>query len=103
MLNEQGYTVIQASNGAEAIKIAQKDQSKNIDLLLTDLLMPEINGIELADQFETTYPNTKILLTSGYPNAIITKNTIKDRKFEFIHKPFLPATLSTKIREILDK
>jgi len=103
MLNEQGYTVIQASNGAEAIKIAQQDQFQNIDLLLTDLIMPELNGLELADQFKNTHPNKKILLTSGFPDATITQETIKEQKFEFIHKPFLPITLSSKIRKILDK
>lgn len=103
MLNEQGYTVLQASNGAEAIDIAQQDQSQHIDLLLTDLLMPEINGVELANKFKHTYPNTKILLTSGYPDAVITRNTIKEKEFEFIHKPFLPTILSNKVREVLDK
>ena len=103
MLAEQGYTVLQASNGAEAIEIAQQDQSQHIDLLHTDLLMPEINGVELANKFKHAYPNTKILLTSGYPDAVITRNTIKEKEFEFIHKPFLPTTLSNKVREVLDK
>jgi len=103
ILNELGYNVIQASSGAEAIKIAKQTHYNNIDLLITDLLMPEINGVELAEQFKNAYPNTKILLTSGYPNAVITQDTIKEQRFAFIRKPFLPNTISTKVREVLDE
>ncbi|MDA1220197.1 MAG: response regulator [Chloroflexi bacterium] len=103
MLQDQGYNIIEASNGKEAIQIAEQHRQENIRLLITDIIMPQMDGIDLANQFKTFYPNTKVLLTSGYPDELITQETLTSKNYEFIQKPFLPARLSNKVREILDR
>lgn len=102
-LYDRGYNVLQASNGNEALEVAQQHDKEAIHLLLTDVVMPQMGGVELADRFKTMRPDTRILFTSGYPDeAIVCQNTA-DPNIGFIQKPFVPAVLSRKIREILDR
>lgn len=103
MLQDQGYNIIEAANGKEAIQLATEYTPENIHLLLSDIMMPQMNGIDLANQFKTSHPKTKVLLTSGYPDELITQETLTNQNYEFIQKPFLPAKLTNKVREILDR
>ena len=104
ILQEQGYTVLEANNGEEALRIACQHGGKDIHLLLTDVVMPQMGGIELSKKFSSMYPNTQVLLMSGYSDEIITnKAGALDRSIGFMSKPFTPAALTQKTREVLDQ
>ena len=102
ILGELGYTVLPAGNGAEAIALARK-YGDRIDLLLTDVVMPGMNGSELATQLVLHHPEMKVLFMSGYTDDAITRHGVLDEGVSFIGKPFTPAALARKVREVLDK
>ena len=101
VLESYGYTVIAAANGDEALALTRA-QARTIDLLLTDMVMPEMNGRELSERLLASHPETKVLFTSGYPSDTIIRRGIADARVAFIQKPYLGAELLTKIRETLD-
>jgi PAS domain S-box-containing protein len=103
VLRNQGYTVLEAPDGEEALKMAMRFADKKIDLLLTDVVMPRIGGKELAESIRSIRPETKILFASGYTNEAILRQSELDSKAEFIQKPFTPGTLARKVREVLDQ
>lgn len=96
-----GYEVFEASGGKQAIQLAELYQKK-IHLLLTDVVMPRMNGREVADHVIASHPETKVLFMSGYTDDIISKHGVLEPGVHFLNKPFSPAVLATKIREILD-
>ncbi len=102
ILGDLGYKVMQARNGTEAIATAQK-YGDRIDLLLTDVVMPGMNGAELATQLVPHYPEVKVLFTSGYTDDAITRHGVLDVGVSFIGKPYTPLALARKVREVLDK
>ena len=65
ILNDQGYNVLQAINGDEALRVAKEHASEEIHLLLTDVVMPQLNGVELANQIRITRPNTRVIFTNS--------------------------------------
>jgi FixJ family two-component response regulator len=73
-----------------------------LDLLVTDVVMPRLSGKELADQLWTTFPDLKVLFISGYTNNIFTHPQNLPTRIAFLQKPFSPATLLHKVREVLD-
>jgi two-component system cell cycle sensor histidine kinase/response regulator CckA len=95
-----GYTVLQACCGAAAIEIAAEHEGP-IDLLLTDVVMPEMNGRELAEQLVAEYPGLKVLFTSGYPADAVLRRGIATAQAAFIEKPYPMEQLALKIREVL--
>ena len=102
VLRGLGYRVIEASNGEEGIRAATEESDEKIDLLFTDVVMPQIDGKQLADWFEATRPATKVLFTSGYTaDAIIRRGILEDR-IAFLEKPYTPTTLAQRVREVLD-
>jgi two-component system cell cycle sensor histidine kinase/response regulator CckA len=102
ILKDRGYTVLSATNGNEALRMSEKWARDKIDLLLTDVVMPQMSGTELADRLIASRPDIKVLLTSGYIEDMGgLSNTLK-KGAAFIEKPFRPATLACKIRELLD-
>lgn len=101
ILEQQGYDVLTAANGEEALKIAELHGSK-LHLLLTDLVMPQMSGRELAEQLSTTLPNLKVLYMSGYTDDAIVRHGLLDASLSFIQKPFDAATAARKVREVLD-
>jgi two-component system, cell cycle sensor histidine kinase and response regulator CckA len=102
ILEGAGYQVIAASGGAEAAELyAGRDEP--IDLLLTDVVMPRTSGKEVAGQLTKMQPGLKVLFMSGYTDEAIVHHGVLDADVEFIQKPFTPAALSKKIREVLDK
>ena len=101
ILERLGYKVLQARNGDEAIAMAQGN-GERIDLLLTDVVMPGMNGAELATQVVLRHPETKVLFTSGYTDDTITRHGILEEGVSFIGKPYTPLTLARKVREVLD-
>ena len=104
-LKEMGYTVYEASNGKKAMELTKFVIIKNkikIDLLITDIVMPELGGRELAEKLNSKFPEIKVLFTSGYTDNHIVKNGELERGVNFIQKPFTVNGLSRKLREILD-
>jgi two-component system, cell cycle sensor histidine kinase and response regulator CckA len=103
VLREQGYTVLEAGNGVEAIRVAEVHAPAAIDLLLTDVVMPHMGGKAVADQIITLYPTLKVLFISGYTDSAIVHHGRLDEGVAFLHKPFTPAVLARKVREVLDE
>ena len=102
ILEGAGYQVIAASGGAEAAKLCA-DRNAPIDLLLTDLVMPQTSGEEVAEQLTKMQPGLKVLFMSGYTDEAIVHHGVLDANVEIIQKPFTPVGFSKKIREVLDK
>ena len=102
MLESFGYTVVAAASGPDAIEIAEQ-ADRSIDLLMTDVVMPRMNGRELADRLLTTRSGLKVLFTSGYPSDTVLRRGIAEARTWFIEKPYLPDDLARKVREILDE
>lgn len=100
IMREQGYTVLEARNGEEALIIA-KAYSQSIDLLVTDVVMPGINGRMLSEQLSQLCPKIKVLYISGYTDDSIMRNGILHDEVTFLPKPFSPTALALKIREAL--
>ena len=101
MLEQLGYTVLAASIPNEAIQLARQHPEK-IDLLLTDVIMPQMNGRDLANQLLAGQPWMKCLFMSGYTADIIAYQGKLDEDVHFIQKPFSLSTLATKIRQTLE-
>ncbi len=99
-LETVGYTVLEAVSGAEALQLA-KNYCGTIHLLLTDVVMPEMSGPELAQQMLLLHPGTKIIFTSGYTDDAIARQGVLDPSVAFIQKPYRPKALARKIREVL--
>ena len=95
-----GYQPILASSSEEALQFAQKQTQ--IDLLLTDIMMPNMNGVDLAKQFVAMYPETKVLFMSGYICPTMAHYGIQDSEHAFLQKPFTPNTLISKMRNGLE-
>lgn len=102
MLESLGYTVLTASTPGEAFDAA-REHSQEIHLLLTDVIMPEMNGRDLAAELLALYPNLKWLFMSGYTENVIAHHGILDEGVNFIQKPFSTQELSVYLRKVLDE
>ena len=102
MLEVQGYQVMTARTPDEAIRLAQ-DHAGEIHLLITDVIMPEMNGRDLAQNLLSFYPDVKRLFMSGYTANVIAHHGVLDEGVNFIQKPFSREQLGLKVREALDK
>ena len=101
VLERSGYRVIAAPDGTSALDAAAAHEGR-IDLLLTDVIMPGLNGRELADRFATIHPETRVLFMSGYAGEALSAQGVIDSSVAFLAKPFVPAELGRKVREVLD-
>jgi PAS domain S-box-containing protein len=101
ILEESGYTVIEAQNGLHALEICETGDCK-FDLVMTDVVMPQMGGRELAENLRSRLPEIKILFTSGYTDDAVVRKGVIEADTNFIQKPFSPDKLAEKIREILD-
>jgi signal transduction histidine kinase len=101
MLRELGYNVFQAPDGATALRVIDGEES-GLDLLFTDVVMPNMSGRELADRARALQPNLKVLYTSGYTRNAIVHGGRLDPGVEMIAKPFTYRSLAQKIRDILE-
>jgi len=100
-LEKQGYRVIEAADGAVAMQIAVAHEGV-IDLLLTDVIMPGMNGRELAQHISEIRPNVKVLYMSGYTENVIGRNGTLEQGVRLLSKPFTLHELKRKVREVLD-
>ena len=102
ILREQGYSVLEAANGVEALALAEEYSGGEIHLLLTDVVMPLMGGRELADRFKTTRPRTKVLYCSGYTDDVFFNDGVLEHGTAYLQKPFSPPALALKVRAVLD-
>jgi DNA-binding response OmpR family regulator len=102
ILENAGFRVLPAPNGAEALLIAEQ-YPDGIDLLLTDVVMPEMSGRELAQKVAGLNGAIKVLFTSGYTDNAIVHHGVLDAGARFIQKPFSSADLTHKVRDVLDE
>ncbi|MFZ0770122.1 MAG: ATP-binding protein [Candidatus Sulfotelmatobacter sp.] len=100
-LEKQGYKVLEAADGAVAMQIAVAHEGV-IHLLLTDVIMPGMNGRELAQRITEIRPHTKVLYMSGYTENVIGRNGMLDAGVRLLQKPFTLRDLKGKVREVLD-
>jgi len=102
MLESYGYRVFTAATPGEAIQLAKGHEGK-IDLLITDVIMPEMNGRDLSMKLRTLYPDLKRLFMSGYPANVIAHHGVLEEGMHFIQKPFSGKNLVEKVRAALDQ
>jgi two-component system cell cycle sensor histidine kinase/response regulator CckA len=103
MLRGLGYTIYEAGSVYEAMNIAEQKGEKRIDLMITDVVMPGMNGRELATLLTRLRPDTRVLYMSGYTDDAIVHHGVLDSDVHFLQKPFSPKTLAMKVREVLEK
>jgi two-component system, cell cycle sensor histidine kinase and response regulator CckA len=101
ILESNGYVVLEASRAVEALEASQQHEGP-IQLLLTDVVMPDIGGRKLADRLKASRPEAKVLYMSGYTDTAIVQHGLLKPGVAFLQKPFTPEALSRKVREVLD-
>jgi two-component system, cell cycle sensor histidine kinase and response regulator CckA len=100
ILRGYGYHVLEAANGVEALDIGRK-YFGNIHLLLTDVVLPGISGMEVSKRMKVVRPHVKVLFVSGYTTDVIARRGVLDRGVALLHKPFSPDRLASKVRDVL--
>ncbi|OWK37339.1 ATP-binding protein [Fimbriiglobus ruber] len=101
LLEKGGYKVLVAANGAEALEVAAHYDGV-IHLLVTDVMMPEISGLQVATRLSALRPEMKVLYVSGYSEEAVARQGLFGSGVPFLQKPFAPTSLAAKIREVLD-
>jgi CheY-like chemotaxis protein len=101
ILRKRGYQVLEASDGAEALEVARQHEGE-INLLLTDIVMPVMGGRELAEQLLTLRPTAKVLFMSGYMDDALLQRGVEQGVGRLLEKPFTPDDLAVKVREVLE-
>ena len=100
-LEQHGYTVLAAPNGPAALELAASC-GRDIQLLVTDVVMPKMSGSELGEQLVAQRPGLKVLYVSGYAETTVMQHGLAELGSRFLHKPFTLKALTAKIREVLD-
>ena len=100
VLSEHGYDVLCASNGLEALRMSEERRGR-ISLLVTDVVMPQMGGLELSRRLTALRPDLKVLYVSGYSEDDMSEQGVLSADMEFLEKPFTPQAITKKVREIL--
>jgi two-component system, cell cycle sensor histidine kinase and response regulator CckA len=103
VLEARGYTVLSASNGQEGMRVVRDHKGPPIQLVVTDVVMPQMGGKVMAEWLQAGNPDIRILFTSGYADGAITQNGVLEAGLEFLPKPYASATLVRKVRAMLDQ
>ena len=101
VLSGLGYRVLPAENGVQALRLLEQHRGQDIHLLVTDVVMPEMGGEELADRLRVVSPRTKVLFCSGYTEHALTHQRSSESDACFMQKPYTIASLASKVREVL--
>jgi PAS domain S-box-containing protein len=102
ILEALGYEVLRASNGLHAMFVSREHKGAPIRLVITDVVMPQMGGKVMADWLKAIYPDLKILYTSGHTDEVIAEHGVLGAGVDFLPKPYTPAALACKVREVLD-
>ncbi|HEY2341777.1 MAG TPA: PAS domain S-box protein, partial [Chthoniobacteraceae bacterium] len=102
VLRRLGYTVLEAGDGKQARIIVETQNGRGIDLLFSDVVLPDLGGRELADWVRSRNNRTKLLFTSGYVDEVVLRRHGLDSGTAFLQKPFSPADLARKVREVIE-
>jgi PAS domain S-box-containing protein len=102
ILEAQGYNVLRANNGQDGLRVAREFKNGTISLVITDVIMPLMSGKMMAEWLKATYPDLKILFTSGYTDDAIAQHGVLEKGVAFLAKPYSPAMLARKVRAMLD-
>jgi CheY-like chemotaxis protein/two-component sensor histidine kinase len=102
VLDNLGYEVLSALNGQDALRAVREHKGAPVRLVITDVIMPLMGGKVMAEWLKATYPDLKILFTSGYTDEAIADQGVLDPGVEFLPKPYTPAGLARKVRQLLD-
>lgn len=100
VLELNGYAVLEASGGTQAVRICERHEGP-IDLVITDVVMPGMNGREVAEQVARVRPEARMLFMSGYTDDVIVQRGVLANETPFLQKPFTPALLAARVREVL--
>lgn len=103
VLEARGYRVLSASNGQDALHVARDQQGSPIRLVIADVIMPLMGGKVMAEWLKTTYPDLKILFTSGYTDGAIAQYGVLEPGVAFLPKPYTPGVLLRAVRDLLDE
>jgi two-component system cell cycle sensor histidine kinase/response regulator CckA len=102
VLRRHGYQVLEAADGGEAMKVAERHPG-NIHVLITDLVMPEMNGVDLAGRLIARRPATRVLYISGYTDEAVARGGVLEPGTNFLQKPFNSYRLASTVRQVLDR
>jgi PAS domain S-box-containing protein len=100
VLASRGYRILEAANGDDAVVLSERYQDP-IHLMVTDVVLPGMNGKQVAEKLQALRPGMKVLYTSGYPEAVIAQRGVLDGNVAYISKPYTPDGLAAKVREVL--
>ncbi|MDX1623534.1 MAG: PAS domain S-box protein [Gemmatimonadota bacterium] len=103
VLEDQGYRVLPAGDGEEALALAAEREGGRIDFLLSDVVMPRMSGYELGARLRASHPHLRAIFMSGYTETPTVPGEFGEGEAEFLHKPFSPHTLVRKVREVLSR
>jgi CheY-like chemotaxis protein len=101
ILQRHGYCVITTGRPVDALSLCEEHDGP-IDLLLTDVVMPQMSGVELAKRVSALRPDLKVLYMSGYTDDSVVRHGVLESEMAFVQKPFTPESLLGKVREVLD-
>jgi DNA-binding response OmpR family regulator len=101
VLAQFGYTVLEAPDGEEALHLAEAYRGP-INLVLTDVVMPRLNGHDLAERVRVSHPEARVLFMSGYVDDAVVQHGLQTQSISLLRKPFTPYALAARIREVLD-
>ena len=101
VLRRHGYVVLEARHGLDALRIAEQHQDA-IHLMITDVVMPHMSGRDLAIRLTAGRPDMKVLFISGYTDDAVVRHGVLEQDVPFLQKPFSPAALAQRVREVLD-
>jgi len=102
VLEDQGYNVLSAANAMQCLELLKSHQGP-FDLMLTDVIMPDLNGKDLYDKVAWTHPEIRVLYMSGYTGNVISHHGVLEKGVAFLQKPFSAQSLCLKVREVLDR